>query len=154
MNERFLGEVVLPGVAHSVAVARHCVGGMLTAAGHLDVDDVRLVVSELVANAVLHTASGLCGGMVAIEVIAVGVATARVDVTDDGAGAVPRPRVVDDDGCTGRGLLLVDQYSATWGVRVLGGGRRATWAEVSTGPETPVCAGECVISGAVRGGGR
>ncbi|WP_433515935.1 hypothetical protein ACQP2T_10330 [Nonomuraea sp. CA-143628] len=51
MSERFLGEFVLPGVAQSVAVARHCVGEMLAAAGHRDVENARLIVSELTTNA-------------------------------------------------------------------------------------------------------
>ncbi|WP_308168453.1 ATP-binding protein [Nonomuraea sp. NEAU-A123] len=138
MNERFWGEIVLPGVAHSVTVARHCVGAILMAAGHVDVDDVRLVASELVSNAVLHTASGLHGGVIAVEVASVGVAVARVEVTDDGADTVPQSRAADNDACTGRGLLLVEHYSTRWGVRLVGGGRRAVWAEVLTGQDVRI----------------
>ncbi|MFI7146364.1 ATP-binding protein [Nonomuraea sp. NPDC050022] len=120
MNERFLGEVVLPGVAHSVAVARHCVGEMLASAGHRDVETARLIVSELVTNALIHTASGLYGGVITVEVIAVDAEIVRVEVTDDGADTVPRSRESGDDDCHGRGLWLVEQVSLKWGVRLLG----------------------------------
>ena len=150
MNERFLGEVVLPGVAHSVAVARHCVGAMLAAAGHRVVDDVRLIVSELVGNALIHTASGLHGGVVTVEVVAVDAEVVRVEVTDDGAVTVPRVRVSGGDDCHGRGLWLVEQVSLKWGVRLLGAGQRAVWAETFTGQAVPACAGEGVTAGVAR----
>ncbi|MEU0564323.1 ATP-binding protein [Nonomuraea sp. NPDC005983] len=141
VDERFLGEIVLPGVAHSVAVARRCLGEILTASGHRDVDDARLVVSELVSNALVHTASGLRGGVVVVEVIAVDAVTVRVEVADDGADTVPRPREFGDGDCHGRGLWLVEQVAAKWGVRRLGGRRRAVWAVLTTGQHAP--AGAC-----------
>ncbi|HUR02130.1 MAG TPA: ATP-binding protein, partial [Nonomuraea sp.] len=132
VNERFLGEVVLPGVAPSVAVARHCAGEMLAAAGHRDGENARLIVSELVTNALIHTASGLHGGVVKVEVVAVDAEIVRVEVTDDGADTAPRAQVSGDDDCHGRGLWLVEQVSLKWGVRLLGAGQRAVWAETFT----------------------
>lgn len=154
MNERFLGEVVLPGVAHSVAVARHCVEGMLASAGHRDVENARLIVSELATNALIHTASGLYGGVITVEVIAVDAEIVRVEVTDDGADTVPRSRESGDDGCHGRGLWLVEQISLKWGVRLLGAGLRAVWAETFTGQSIPGCAGEGVAAGVASEGVR
>ena len=154
MNERFLGEVVLPGVAQSVAVARHCVEEMLAAAGHRNVEDARLIVSELITNALIHTASGLRGGVVTVEVVAVDAEIVRVEVTDDGAVTVPRSRVSGGDDCYGRGLWLVEQVSLKWGVRLLGAGQRAVWAEMFTGQAVPVCAGEGVVAGSCAEGGR
>ncbi|MEU4224869.1 ATP-binding protein [Nonomuraea sp. NPDC026600] len=150
MNERFLGEVVLPGVAQSVAVARHCVGEMLTVAGHRDAENARLIVSELVTDALIHTASGLYGGVVTVEVVAVDAEIVRVEVTDDGEVTVPRSRVSGDDDCQGRSLWLVEQISFKWGVRLLGAGQRAVWAETFTGQAVPVCAGEGVMAGVGR----
>ncbi|MFD1539717.1 ATP-binding protein [Nonomuraea guangzhouensis] len=150
MKERFLGEVVLPGVAHSVAVARHCVGEMLAAAGHRGVEDVQLIVSELAGNALVHTASGLYGGVVTVEVVAIDAEIVRVEVTDDGADTVPRVRVSGDDDCHGRGLWLVEQVSLKWGVRLLGAGQRAVWAEVFTGQVVPGCAGKGMMAGVAR----
>ncbi|MEU4223597.1 ATP-binding protein [Nonomuraea sp. NPDC026600] len=150
MSARFLGEVVLPGVAQSVAVARHCVGAMLAAAGHRGMEDARLIVSELVSNCLIHTASGLYGGLVTVEVVAVDAEIVRVEVTDDGADAVPRSRVSGGDDCHGRGLWLVEQISLKWGVRLLGAGQRAVWAETFTGVAVPGRAGEGVIAGVAR----
>jgi anti-sigma regulatory factor (Ser/Thr protein kinase) len=154
VKERFLGEVVLPGVTRSVAVARHCVGEMLAAAGHRDVEDARLIVSELVSNALIHTASRLLGGVVTVEVIAVDIEIVRVEVTDDGADTVPRVRVPGGDDCHGRGLWLVEQVSLKWGVRLLGAGQRAVWAETFTGQAVPVCTGEGLWPGSRAEGGR
>ncbi|MFG1685820.1 ATP-binding protein [Nonomuraea sp. NPDC049269] len=152
MSERFLGEVVLPGVAYSVAVARRCVEEMLTAAGHQVVEDARLIVSELITNALIHTASGLHGGVVTVEVVAVDVEIVRVEVTDDGAVTVPRSRVSGGDECHGRGLWMVERVSLRWGVRLLGAGQRAVWAETFTGQAVPACAGEDVTIGAAHSG--
>ncbi|TDD38994.1 hypothetical protein E1287_04045, partial [Actinomadura sp. KC06] len=55
-----IGEITLPGVRRSVGFARGFVRDMA-----LDVpglDDMIMVVSEMVANAVRHTASGRDGG--------------------------------------------------------------------------------------------
>ncbi|MEU4234482.1 ATP-binding protein [Nonomuraea sp. NPDC026600] len=150
MNERFLGEFVLPGVAHSVAVARHCVEEMLTAAGHRDMENALLIISELVTNSLLHTASGLHGGVVTVDVVAVDAEVVRVEVTDDGADTVPQARESGGDDCHGRGLWLVEQVSLRWGVRLLGAGQCAVWAETFTGQVVPVCAGEGVAAGVAR----
>jgi anti-sigma regulatory factor (Ser/Thr protein kinase) len=152
VKERFLGEVVLPGVAQSVAVARHCVGAMLAAAGRRDLENVQLITSELITNALIHTASGLHGGVVTVDVVAVDAEIVRVEVTDDGADTVPQARESGDDDCHGRGLWLVEQVSLKWGVRLLGAGQRAVWAETFTGQAVPDCAGEGVTVGAARSG--
>jgi anti-sigma regulatory factor (Ser/Thr protein kinase) len=132
VKERFLSEMVFPGEVWVVPVARRFVGTVLPAAGYGDVDNARLVVSELISNAIQHTSSGRDGGVVAVEVVGVDVALARIEVTDDGADTVPRPYMSDGMDCGGRGLLLVAQVSAAWGVRPLGGRQRAVWAEIPT----------------------
>ncbi|MFD1540877.1 ATP-binding protein [Nonomuraea guangzhouensis] len=152
MSERFLGEVVLPGATQSVAVARHCIAEMLATAGHQDAESARLIVSELITNALIHTASGLHGGVVTVEVVAIDAEVVRVEVTDDGADTVPRARESGGDDCHGRGLWLVEQIALKWGVRLLGAGQRAVWAEVFTGVAVPGRAGEGVVAGAARGG--
>ncbi len=40
---------------------------------------------------------------------------AHIEVIDEGADTVPRPRISEADDCTGRGLWLVSQLSAKWG---------------------------------------
>ncbi|MFI7153117.1 hypothetical protein ACIBO2_50085 [Nonomuraea sp. NPDC050022] len=87
MSGLFLAEIVLPGVKRSVAVTRRCVGEVLMVTGHADVNDVRLVVSELVTNAVSHTASAEAGGFVTVEVTSLDAATAYIDCGDLSRGA-------------------------------------------------------------------
>ncbi|MEU7852784.1 ATP-binding protein [Nonomuraea sp. NPDC049141] len=133
MNGLFLAEIVLPGVKRSVSVARRCVGEVLRVAGHEDVDDVQLVVSELITNAVAHTASGEPGGFVTVEVTSLDAATAYIEVIDEGAAVtVPEVRNADVGECGGRGLWLVAAVAVGWGVRDEGYRRRVVWAEMST----------------------
>lgn len=131
MAERFLAEVVMPGVVTSVPLLRQYVTLMLTAAGHRDLERVRLVLTELMSNAVIHTRSSEPGGLVAVEVAEIGEGLVRVVVTDAGARTVPRPRRSEDDEDHGRGLCLVEAMSARWGTRpsLLG---TTVWAEVRT----------------------
>ncbi|WP_433515936.1 hypothetical protein ACQP2T_10340 [Nonomuraea sp. CA-143628] len=89
-----------------------------------------------------------------VEVVAVDAEVVRVEVTDDGADTVPRSRVSSVDDCHGRGLWLVEQISLKWGVRLLGAGQRAVWAETFTGQAVPGCTGEGVAAGSRAEGGR
>jgi anti-sigma regulatory factor (Ser/Thr protein kinase) len=77
-------------------------------------EDIRLLVSELVTNAVRH-AGGARGGEVALDVT-LDSERLRVEVADPGAGFEPQPR---DDEMTrpgGWGLYLVDRIADRWGV--------------------------------------
>ncbi|MEV0348360.1 ATP-binding protein [Nonomuraea sp. NPDC050680] len=132
MAERFLGEMVFPGETWVVPVVRRCVAAILLGAGHRDVDNARLIVSELVSNALQHTASGRGGGLVAVDVVGFGADVARIEVTDDGARTIPCPRASDDLDSRGRGLKLVEQISTTWGMRRPGSGHLTVWAEFAT----------------------
>jgi anti-sigma regulatory factor (Ser/Thr protein kinase) len=130
--EVFLAELVFLGVARSVSVARHCVGSVLAAAGHRYVDGVLLVVSELVGNAVMHTESGLAGGLVTVDVQGIGRQLARIDVIDQGSNTAPQVREPRDTASSGRGLKIVEMTALRWGVRDDGLGGKAVWAEVLT----------------------
>ncbi|GAA3076465.1 ATP-binding protein [Streptosporangium carneum] len=139
-----LGVVDLPGVAHSVPAARRYVAELLTNAGHAEVEDVLLLVSEVVTNAVVHTGSGRPGGVVTVEVTAAGRRMVCVEVLDDGPSSpvvppgVPVLRRPEGDGegavpeAGGRGLWLVDTIAESWGVRRVERGRTAVWMCVST----------------------
>ncbi|GGO78236.1 hypothetical protein GCM10012289_59770 [Nonomuraea cavernae] len=61
--------------------------------------------------------------------VGVGGQLARIEVTDDGADTVPRPRLSDDLDSRGRGLRLVARLSTAWGVRALGGRQLTVWSE-------------------------
>ncbi|MBF8186467.1 ATP-binding protein [Nonomuraea sp. K274] len=127
-----------PGLARSVSVARHCVRSVLAAAGHQNVDGALLVVSELVGNAVVHTVSGLAGGLVTVDIREIGQNMARIDVIDQGASTAPQVCESSDTASSGRGLRLVEETAVRWGVRDDSLGGKAVWAEVLTTEDTPV----------------
>jgi anti-sigma regulatory factor (Ser/Thr protein kinase) len=78
-------------------------------------DDIRLLVSELVTNAIRH-ADAPSGGQVVVDVSITGDSV-RVEVADPGKGFEPEPRT--DDGASrpgGWGLYLVDRIADRWGI--------------------------------------
>jgi anti-sigma regulatory factor (Ser/Thr protein kinase) len=91
-------------------------------------EDLRLVVSELVANAVIH--AGLNPGQRIVVRLWVGPAGTRVEVEDPGRGFRPRP-VRGPDASDGRGLVIVDRLASDWGVAR--GDRTMVWAELPAG---------------------
>ncbi|MEO3814300.1 ATP-binding protein [Sphaerisporangium sp. B11E5] len=79
-------------------------------------DDVLLLLSEVVTNAVTYSASGsTAGGRVTVRV-AVSSRLVHVEVTDAGsATSAPVARVVEADSEGGRGLWLVNVIATAWG---------------------------------------
>ena len=105
-------EAQLSPVPASVSEARRWVTDLLTSWDlAAAADDLRLVVSELVGNAVLHARTML---RVALS-IAGGVLELTVGDHDTRS---PRPRRQrsDDEATSGRGLMLVEALSDDWGV--------------------------------------
>jgi anti-sigma regulatory factor (Ser/Thr protein kinase) len=90
------------------------------------VDDVTLVASELVGNAVRH-ADLSPGGDLGIA-WTITATTVLVSVSDAG-GAEPELRFAAAHEPSGRGLAIVDSLSSTWGVERLSTGKRV-WARV------------------------
>ena len=89
------------------------------------IDDVRLLVSELVTNAVVH-AGGPCG-----LTLRIGADSIRVEVTDTGGGGLQlrRPEPTEP---SGRGLLIVDTLARDWGVLPDGGtAGKTVWFELA-----------------------
>ncbi|GII92297.1 hypothetical protein Ssi02_25280 [Sinosporangium siamense] len=121
----------LGGEVASVPLARRRVGAFLASRVCPDVwDDTLLLVGELLANSVLHTASGREPyGKVTLTVLhRDGVV--RVDVIDDGSTtSAPRVRDAGTEREGGRGLLLVDRIADRWGTCVHGA-RRVVWCEL------------------------
>ncbi|MFJ4682090.1 ATP-binding protein [Streptomyces sp. NPDC088789] len=126
----------LPAVPASVGAARRHIGGLLRAwdIAQETLDDAIVVTSELVTNAVTHSASE--------QVVCRLQRTARrlrIEVEDQNrAVACPTPRVSAPDDQSGRGLLLVATLSADWGVIApsdLPG--RIVWAELQAVPDEP-----------------
>jgi anti-sigma regulatory factor (Ser/Thr protein kinase) len=111
-----LGSLTVPGAAREVSGVRAFLTRTLSATGKeraVDSDAATLLTSELVTNAILHTASGANGGTVTIVVVDVpdGV---LIEVVDDGSEGSP---VVKGDllSAHGHGLFLVQQLAAQWG---------------------------------------
>jgi anti-sigma regulatory factor (Ser/Thr protein kinase) len=78
-------------------------------------ETLRLLVSELVTNAVRHG-----GGDAPVEVHAVWNSEVRVEVVDRGGGFTPGPRDGPLDEPGGFGLLLVGRLADRWGVEADG----------------------------------
>jgi anti-sigma regulatory factor (Ser/Thr protein kinase) len=77
------------------------------------IEDVKLLVSELVTNAVRHPRND---GPIELEV-RVHAGKVRVQVTDPGEGfRKPRVGSPPPDALGGRGLLIVDRLATAWGV--------------------------------------
>jgi anti-sigma regulatory factor (Ser/Thr protein kinase) len=111
-----LGSATIHGRPEEVSRARAFVARTLSAVGKtptVDADTATLLTSELVTNAIVHTASGAPGGTVTIVVVDV-VDGVLIEVIDDGSAGTP---VVKDDLLTadGHGLYLVQQLTAQWG---------------------------------------
>jgi anti-sigma regulatory factor (Ser/Thr protein kinase) len=120
--------LVLPDETRSVSTARTFVTELLTE-WDLDtlVDACSLVVSELVANAVLHV-PGACALEVTHQADVL-----RVAVADSGPG-MPDLKVLGPSEETGRGLHIVTAFSSAWGVDPLDDGGKLVWAELAPEP--------------------
>ncbi|WP_052390447.1 ATP-binding protein [Streptomyces sp. NRRL B-24484] len=93
-------------------------------------DNVRLVVAELLANAVQHA-----GGPVEMTLSAAGAAV-RIEVVDGGA-ALPLSRPPHDAARpSGHGLFIVERLSTSWGVAAHPTGK-TVWAVLPLPGSTP-----------------
>lgn len=86
-------------------------------------DDARLLISELVSNAVRHGSPPIT-----TEIECRGSAGLHVRVSDAAPGA-PVVRDADDDAVSGRGMRLVDLLSSAWGVEP-GQAGKAVWFQL------------------------
>ncbi|KWW98164.1 hypothetical protein TH66_23280 [Carbonactinospora thermoautotrophica] len=94
--------VTLPGIPAMASVARHYVRELLADCPR--VDDVELVVSELVGNALRHTRSGGDGSFTLRVLLKPG--WVRVEVADQGGPGAPQVvRAGEEE--SGRGLAIV-----------------------------------------------
>jgi anti-sigma regulatory factor (Ser/Thr protein kinase) len=118
---------VFPGEPRQVGQARDYVARVLARCPARQT--LVTCVSELAANAVAHTASGM-GGVFTVEVLRPGVGRALVAVTDDGGRGEPAVQPASDLAEGGRGLALVAALSSRWGYCAAGQGR-TVWAEAT-----------------------
>ena len=119
--------IELPRALESAATARQAVGELSHHLPEEVLGDVRLLVSELVTNALRHAGPSederieLAVGVTEIAV--------RVEVTDHGRGFDPRSVPSDPERAEGWGLYLVATLSDRWGVDSAEGATRV-WFEL------------------------
>jgi anti-sigma regulatory factor (Ser/Thr protein kinase) len=77
-------------------------------------DDLRLLVSELVTNCVLHGGAGVPDAITVRTCVRHDLV--RTEVCHDGPGFVPPTHEPDLESPGGLGLFLVEQMSAAWGI--------------------------------------
>ncbi|OXY91266.1 SpoIIE family protein phosphatase [Streptomyces diastatochromogenes] len=97
-------------------------------------DAVLLVVSELVTNALVHTQ-----GPVHVDLTLRGDRL-RVCVSDSSPRAPAKPVIVDWESTGGRGLLLVEAMSESFGSMPVASGKQV-WSEIVVPPRDPECPG-------------
>jgi anti-sigma regulatory factor (Ser/Thr protein kinase) len=100
-----------PGRVDHVGEARRCLAGMLDDCPAAY--DAVLCLSELAANAVMHSDSRKPGGLFTVRAAIRRVDHLRVEVEDQGG---PWTQHACADGQHGRGLLIVSQLASDWGV--------------------------------------
>jgi anti-sigma regulatory factor (Ser/Thr protein kinase) len=108
-----LGSLTIPGRPEHVHEARAFVGKALGDL-HPALDNVVLLTSELVTNAVMHSKSRRRGGAVTV-VIAESDGGVRIEVSDEGSdlsAPIVRGEVYASDG---HGLFLVQSLADQWG---------------------------------------
>lgn len=116
-----------PAATTSVALARNAVADCVDGPFVGVVDDIRLMVSELVTNAILHAAGGC-------EVtLRMSGDRLRVEVADHCSTRpqVRAPNLVD---AHGRGLFLVESMADGWGVDSHDAGK-TVWFQVDARPQ-------------------
>ena len=113
------------GCADQASAARRFVAGAL--ADHPLTDEAVLCVSELAANALLHSRSARPGGSFEVQVSRYPGGRLRVSVTDQGGPWAPDPggRVHH-----GRGLVVVSQLALSLGIVGNARSGRTVWFEL------------------------
>lgn len=127
-----VGALAVKHDAASAAIVRAAVARDLATYALSDdsIGDVLLVVSELVGNAVLHTAATVGDGLDVQWDVVDGHVLVEVD---DPSSQAPQQRIATEQDFGGRGLAIVAAISSDWGVRNIRGGKRV-WARVPVVP--------------------
>lgn len=113
----------VPEDLDAVVTARDFVVGLAEDWGSSDAEDLAVVTSELVTNAIVHARSAPT-----VTISRAGDGKVRLEVRDDD----PSPPVVRapyDRHTRGHGLHIVAALSEEWGVEVVGG-TKVVWCRV------------------------
>jgi serine phosphatase RsbU (regulator of sigma subunit)/anti-sigma regulatory factor (Ser/Thr protein kinase) len=120
VSERF------PATLHAARDVAAALEPVSDAIGPRTAQDLRLLATELVANAVRHT--GLAQGSIEVQ-LRLADDVVHLSVLDDGPGFdVPARPIEAPDGPGGWGLYLVDQCALRWGTER--GERHRVWLEL------------------------
>jgi anti-sigma regulatory factor (Ser/Thr protein kinase) len=102
----------LPPAPHAVAEARERVMTLAEPfVEHPRLADLRLVISEVITNAVRHGGDGEL-----VVAVTPKPEFLCVQVTDTGDGFAPRPRAYGPDEDGGFGLFLIERLTRRWGL--------------------------------------
>jgi anti-sigma regulatory factor (Ser/Thr protein kinase) len=104
----------LPATPEAASTARHALDDLGDAVPDARLRDVRLLVSEVVTNAVRH--ANLAAGDAIELVVELNTGALRVEVHDPGGGFVPSAPSPDPTRPSGWGLYLVAELADRWGV--------------------------------------
>jgi anti-sigma regulatory factor (Ser/Thr protein kinase) len=117
-----------PATPRAVGAARRTVEVLPLAVTSQQLDELRLLISEVVTNAVLH------GGVDVDEVVemraTITAGAVRVEVRDQGHGFDPHPRP-EPRAVGGLGMVVLDRMSRSWGIER--DPEFAVWFEVDGG---------------------
>jgi anti-sigma regulatory factor (Ser/Thr protein kinase) len=116
----------LPSDPNSIPRARRALQELKATLDPVTFLNLRLLVSELVTNAIRHVPSELAE-TVHLEIERT-EEQVRVEVVDQGEGFVPRPRADGEDRASGWGLNILAKVASRWGVENDGGAR--VWFEI------------------------
>ncbi len=121
----------LPPAPTAARIGRQAVTDLLEAAGAAELaPDAALLVSELLANVVLHA------GTEATVRASVRQGSLLVEVAD-GSPVIPSPLEHDLHRPTGRGLALVEALATAWGAVPTASGGKVIWFELGDGHGRP-----------------
>jgi anti-sigma regulatory factor (Ser/Thr protein kinase) len=119
----WIGRLDLSSILAVREARRYVRAGLLSSFPDDRLDDLVLVVSEVVTNAVIHGAPpGTLG-------IFLSDALVRIEVSDS-TSAAPVQGVAHHESHRGRGVALMDSLSDRWGVVVGPGEGKIVWFEV------------------------
>ena len=122
-------ELSIGGGPDAARTARHAVAERLDhSLSREAVEEVQLVISELVTNAVRHADAG-ADDRIDVRIIP-GRTALRIEVSDSKPDVHPaqRDRRMAERGAGGLGLVVVDTLCPTWGTETLDG-RKTVWAD-------------------------
>jgi hypothetical protein len=128
------GTFTLDPDPESVTAARHFTMARLKAWGMAALcDDVGLVVSELVTNALRHSLPSFpVASARSIRLLLLPREPFLLCGVADTSDALPRRREPDYIAETGRGLHIVESFSTRWGWTLLQSGGKIVWAVFQT----------------------